>query len=121
MNILDRHRNKRVVRKYEKARKKKQDQRRAMLLLGALLIALAVAGGISAAVGKSEPALVVKTVEPKTVEPGPRFTKEEIDEIMQKPIHELTEKEKIFATEKMAEAAMKGLQDGLNQRDKLKE
>jgi hypothetical protein len=96
---------------FRKDRKKKQDQKRALMILVPCMAILLVAAGISAVVGGEEPVPVVKAVATPSpasepVEIAPSVDEEEIDDIehfayiVTKPLDELTSEDLDFVESK---------------------
>jgi hypothetical protein len=96
------------AREFRKERKRKQDQKRALMVLVPCMAILLIGAGISAIMGKEEPAPVVKAVATpsqvsKPVEVVPSVNEEEIEKfayIMTKPIEDVTGDELEFMGEK---------------------
>jgi hypothetical protein len=87
---------------FRKDRKRKQDQKRALLILVPCMIILLIGAGISAVIGGEKPAPVAKAV----ATPAPTVSSEEEEEIeefayiMTKPIEDVTDDELDFMGEK---------------------
>ena len=103
----------REMQQLRKDHKRKQNMRLAAIGSGVCLALLGVIGVIEAATPpQAVPA--VQTVQPT---PSPEvMSQSEIDEIMEKPIHELSEAEKEIAAQEMAKAAIEGFEEGSKNR-----